>query len=59
MSQSLADVVLHIVFTTKGRKQWLQPPIEEELYSYITAICKNLNCPLVQINGTTDHIHVY
>jgi len=58
MSQSLADVVLHIVFTTKGRKQWLQPLIEEELYSYITAICKNLNCPLVQINGTTDHIHV-
>jgi len=57
MTQSLADVVLHIVFSTKGRKQWLQPEIETELFSYITATCKNLNCPLIQINGTTDHIH--
>jgi putative transposase len=58
MSQSLADMILHIVFSTKERTPWIQAEIESEFYAYICATCRNLNCPVIQINGMADHIHV-
>jgi hypothetical protein len=32
MAQSLADVILHIVFSTKERNPWIQTDVEEERY---------------------------
>ena len=58
MSHSFADVVLHIVFSTKERFPWIQLDIEEELYAYISGTCRNLDCPVIKINGVPDHIHV-
>ena len=43
MAQSLADVILHFVFSTKGRNPWIQFDVEEELYQYISGVCRNLN----------------
>ena len=58
MSQSLADIILHLVFSTKGRQPWIKPDIEEELFKYICGICQNLDCPVIKINGVEDHIHI-
>jgi putative transposase len=58
MAQSLSDVLIHIVFSTKERYPFIEPAIEDELYAYISAICRNLNSPVIQINGMSDHIHV-
>lgn len=38
MSQSLVDVILHLVFSTKERQRWIDPQIEEELYQYICGV---------------------
>ncbi len=58
MSQSLSDILLHIIFSTKHRSSWIDPSIENELYSYIRAICKDLNCPVIEIGGIADHVHI-
>jgi putative transposase len=58
MAQSLADVILHFVFSTKGRNPWIQSDVEEELYQYISGVCRNLDSPVIKINGVEDHIHV-
>lgn len=58
MSQSLADIIVHIVFSTKERHPWIQSEIEPELYAYMSATCRNLDCHIIQINGMPDHIHV-
>jgi REP element-mobilizing transposase RayT len=58
MAQSLADIVLHIVFSTKERKPWIDAVNEPELHAYICGICRNLDCPVIKINGVEDHIHV-
>lgn len=58
MSQSLAQVFLHIVFSTKKRVSWLDDEISSDLYRYITKILQNKNCPLLRIGGTEDHIHI-
>jgi putative transposase len=58
MAQSLADIILHIVFSTKERLPLIKPSVEEELYSYISGVCKKLNSPVIKINGVEDHIHI-
>jgi len=58
MSQSLNDIILHIVFSTKERRPWIQVAIENELYQYICGVCRNLNCPVIKINGVEDHVHI-
>ena len=58
MTQSLADIIIHFVFSTKERNPWIQTDVEEELYQYICGVCRNLDCPVIKINGVADHIHV-
>ena len=58
MSQSLANIVVHLVFSTKGRRQLLREEERGELHAYITGILKNLQSPLIEINSVRDHIHI-
>lgn len=57
MGQSLVKNYIHLVFGTKYRKPWIQPPLASELHAYIGAICKNLECHVITVGGYTDHIH--
>jgi putative transposase len=57
MAQSLANVVLHIVFSTKYRHPWITADIEGQLHRYLTTICNALGCHALQVGGTEDHIH--
>jgi putative transposase len=58
MAQSLSNVLLHIVFSTKNRRPWLDVAIEEELFKYLAGTCRNLGCPSHQIGGADDHLHI-
>lgn len=58
MPQSLAKVYLHIVFSTKYRRNLILPKIEKELYAYIGGVIKNLKGMPIKINGMPDHIHI-
>jgi len=58
MSQSLANIVVHLVFATKGRRQLLRDEERDQLHAYITGILKNLESPSIEINSVRDHIHI-
>ncbi len=58
MSQSLSNILLHIVFSTKNRENMIYPETEKELYPYIATICKSLDCQALEIGGTENHIHI-
>jgi REP-associated tyrosine transposase len=58
MSQSLSQIYLHAVFGTKHRYPWITSSIEEDVYRYISGICKGLKCPVHKIGGMEDHIHI-
>jgi putative transposase len=45
MSQSLANILVHLVFSAKGRRQLLRDEEREELHAYITGILKNHDSP--------------
>lgn len=58
MPQSLSNVLIHIVFSTKNRAPFIQPPIENELHRYLAATLRTLESPALSINGATDHVHI-
>ncbi len=58
MAQSLSNVLLHLVFSTKNRHPWIDPGIESELFRYLAGICREQNCPSHAIGASDDHIHI-
>ena len=58
MAQSLSNVLLHVVFSTKNRQPWIDPVIERELFPYVATVCRTLDCDSHAIGGADDHIHI-
>lgn len=58
MPQSLAKLLVHVVFSTKNRAHLIVPEIEEKLFGYISGIVKNNDSRLILANGTTNHLHL-
>jgi len=59
MSQSLAAVYLHLIFSTKNRKPFLRNvPLRNELHAYLGGISKNLGCEPLIVGGIEDHVHL-
>ena len=58
MSQSLTQLYVHLVFSTKNRDHSIISSIQPELYSYMGGILNNIDCSPIQIGGMTDHMHV-
>jgi hypothetical protein len=53
VSQSLAKVNVHIIFSTKNRKPWLaDDEIRSQLFAYMATVLKeNVDSPAILING--------
>ncbi|EMR01305.1 transposase [Cesiribacter andamanensis] len=58
MPQSLTQIYVHLVFSTKNREPLLFSPVKEEVWDYIGGICKGLECNPICIGGYHDHVHV-
>jgi REP element-mobilizing transposase RayT len=58
MAQTLVQVFIHVVFSTKNRVDMISPEIEPELFAYIGGIAANNISKLVAANGTANHIHL-
>lgn len=58
MSQSLANIVVHLVFSTKARRPLLRDAERGELHAYITGVLRNHDSQLIEINSVADHIHI-
>jgi len=51
-------LIYHIVFSTKHRQPFISEQIEEELHKYIGGIIRGIEGACLEINGTTDHVHL-
>jgi len=58
MSQSLARLHIHLIFSTKNRDGVLHDRVREPLHAYMTTVLQNLGCPPVLINSVEDHVHI-
>ena len=48
MSQSLAKIYIHLVFSTKGRADTIPKANLEEVHAYMAEIFNNHGCPAIQ-----------
>ena len=59
MSQSLSNILIHIVFSTKDRAPFLRDPdIRSQMHAQLGGTSKSLNCPTLIVGGVEDHIHL-
>ena len=58
MPQSLANVIIHLVFSTKDRRAFFDPDIRAELHAYLAAVARNAGCDGSRVGGTADHVHL-
>jgi putative transposase len=58
MPQSLSNVLLHIVFSTKDREPWLDRDVRPRMHAYLATVCRELGTEMAHIGGMSDHIHI-
>jgi REP element-mobilizing transposase RayT len=58
MPQSLAKVLIHMVFSTKERSPFLRDTVlRSELHRYRGGILNQLHCQSLVVGGVEDHVH--
>ena len=58
MSQSLANILIHVIWSTKDRRPLISDAVRPGLHGYMAGILKNLESPALIINSVTDHAHL-
>ena len=59
MSQSLSQIYLHVVYSTKDRARFLQDrSLRENTHAYLAGTCRNLDSPSIIVGGVEDHVHI-
>jgi len=57
MPQSLSQLYVHLVFSTKHREPLLLSPVREQMHAYLATVLKNQDSPALKVGGTSDHVH--
>ena len=58
MPQSLAQILVHLVFSTKNRVPLLGDDVRDELHAYIGGTIANHKGTLLKSGSVPDHIHL-
>jgi len=59
MSQSLVQVYLHVVFSTKDRQPFLgDQELRDRTHAYLVGVCRNQGAISLIVGGVADHIHI-
>ena len=58
MPQSLANIHIHLIFSTKDRMPLISDAVRDDLHAYMATILANLKSPATLINSVEDHIHI-
>ena len=58
MSQSLSNVIVHIIFSTKNREPWLDAATRPRMHAYLATICRDLDAEVLCVGGVADHVHI-
>ena len=58
MPHTCANILLHIIFSTRHRQPLIQSEIKSDLFAYMGGIVRTLRGVALIINGTADHVHM-
>ena len=49
---------IHCVFSTKGRRPLIPPPLRERLWPFPGGIARQNGMRAIEIGGLPDHVHI-
>jgi putative transposase len=55
---SFVSCLVHVVFSTKERRPFLTPDIQERLRPYLGGIARKHKMKLLRAGGVADHVHL-
>jgi len=58
MPQSLARVLVHLVFSTKNREPFITTDHRDRMFAYLGGTLNALKCPVIIVGGMPDHVHL-
>jgi len=58
VAQTLVNILVHVIFSTKERRHLIKPDVQAALYAYMTGTLRNLDSPSLAIGGTSNHVHL-
>jgi putative transposase len=59
VAQSLANLLVHLIFSTKNREPlFVDKDLRQRAHAYLAAVLKDLQCPALIIGGVADHVHI-
>ncbi|HYE62514.1 MAG TPA: IS200/IS605 family transposase [Phycisphaerales bacterium] len=58
MGHTFSSLLSHLVFSTKNRDPWIQPEMEQRLFSYCATVAQSEGGRILCMNGMPDHVHL-
>jgi len=58
MSHTYANLLYHVVFSTKGRQPYIVEELRLRLHAYLGGIVRAIQGKALTIGGTADHVHL-
>jgi REP element-mobilizing transposase RayT len=58
MPQSLSQVIVHFIFSTKNRRRLIDADARPRLHAYLATVCRDHKCEVFRVGGTEDHVHI-
>jgi len=58
MAHSFSRNHIHLVFSTKERRNFISKELQPLLWAYIAGICRKYEMIAVTIGGTENHVHI-
>ena len=57
MANTYSSLFYHIIFSTKWRKRYIFPEIENRVWDYVGGIARHNGITPIRIGGIEDHLH--
>lgn len=58
MAHTAGNLVVHLIFSTKGRRPLLTAEMRNDLFAYLGGIIREMKGSALIVNGTADHVHM-
>jgi len=58
MPQSLSLCIIHVIFSTKDRRAFIDSVTRPKLHAYLATVARNADCECYRTGGVADHVHL-
>jgi len=58
MPQSLSNILIHLIWSTKDRHPCLAPDIREKTHAFLAGAVRQCDCETYPVGGVADHVHL-